>query len=131
MSRAIILIAAIPLALSMRAVSQPAMQAISATAPMPTRAVRHLMKTANKPAKDAKLAAYFYQREAQYRAEAIDEMAGRDRAPQVNAGLYGRYPRPVDAAEALYESYLSSANDAANKARELDQFAGGAALHRQ
>jgi hypothetical protein len=107
------------------------MQAISATAPLPTRTARHLMKTANKPAKDAKLAAYCYQREAQYRAEAIDEKAERDRPAQVNAGLYGEYPRPMDAAEALYESYLSSANDAANKARELDQFAGAAAPHWQ
>ena len=83
MSKTLIFIATIPLALSMAVVAQPTAQANSATAPMSTREARQAAKTENPAAQ----AAYFHQREAQFRAKAIDEKAELDRRAQVNAGL--------------------------------------------
>ena len=69
------------------------------------------------------LADYFHQQEAKYRAEAAAEKIERDRRAQVNAGLMQKYPRPVDTAQYLYESYVSQADDAALQAQHFDQLA--------
>ena len=69
------------------------------------------------------LADYFQQQEAKYRAEAAAEKIERDRRAQVNAGLMQKYPRPVDTAQYLYESYVSQADDAALQAQHFDQLA--------
>jgi hypothetical protein len=66
-----------------------------------------------------------------YRAKAADEKIERDRRAQVNAGRYQKYPRPVDSAQYLYESYVSSADSAALQAQHYDQLAAGQTQHDQ
>jgi hypothetical protein len=87
------------------------------------------MKGAHSVAEYKELAGYFHQQEAEYRAKAADEKVELDRRAQVNAGLYQKYPRPVDSARSLYESYLTSANSDALEAQHYDQLAAGEGQH--
>jgi len=85
--------------------------------------VQSLIKSAHSSAQYTQIAGYYHQREAMYRAKAAEEKAERDRRAQVNAALMQKYPRPVDSAQYLYESYLSDANSAAVQAQHYDQLA--------
>jgi hypothetical protein len=85
---------------------------------------RTLMKSANSKAQYQRLATYFYQQEVHYRAEAAAEKIERNRRAQVNAGMMQKYPRPVDSAQYLYQSYLSQADKAALQAHHYDLLAG-------
>jgi hypothetical protein len=87
------------------------------------------MKTAHSVEQYKELSSFFHQQEAVYRAKAADEKTERDRRAQVSAGLYQKYPRPVDSAQSLYESYVSSADGAALQARHYDQLAAGETQH--
>jgi cytochrome c biogenesis factor len=69
------------------------------------------------------LADYFHQQEAKYRAKAAAEKSERDQRAQINAGLMQKYPRPVDSAQYLYETYLHNADRAAAQALHYDQLA--------
>jgi hypothetical protein len=69
------------------------------------------------------LADYFHQQEVKYRAEAAAEKSERDRRAEINAGSMQKYPRPVDSAQNLYETYLSNADRAAAQASHYDQLA--------
>jgi hypothetical protein len=81
------------------------------------------MLSAHSSAQYQQLAGYFHQQEAKFRAEAAAEKAERDRRAQVNAGLMQKYPRPVDSAQYLYESYVANADSAALQAQHFDQLA--------
>jgi hypothetical protein len=72
------------------------------------------------------LAGYFSQQEAVYRAQAAAEKTELDRRAQVNAALYQKFPRPVDSAQYYYDSYASSADQAARQARHYEQLAANA-----
>jgi hypothetical protein len=81
------------------------------------------MRNAHSAAAYKQLASYFHQQETEYRAEAAAAKVERDRRSQVNAGLMQKYPRPVDSAQYLYESYGSKADNAALQARHFEQLA--------
>ena len=96
------------------------------TAPISATEVRALAKSAHTSAEYSQLASYYHQQEAKYRAEAAAEKTERDRRASVNAGLTQKYPRPVDSAQYLYESYSASADQAAVQAQHYDQLATAA-----
>jgi hypothetical protein len=79
------------------------------------------MATAHTVDQYKQIATYFHLREASLRAKAAAEKTELERRAQVNAGLYQKYPRPVDSAQSLYESYVSDADSAAAHARHYDQ----------
>ena len=93
--------------------------------PASPREARNLIKSAHTITEYKQLAAYFHLREAYYRTKAADEKIELDRRAQVNAPLYQKYPRPVDTAKALYDSYVESADGAAQQATHFDQLAAG------
>jgi hypothetical protein len=103
--------------------AQPTTETSSLTAPVSARELHSLMLNAHSAAQYKQLAGYFRQMEAKYRAEAAAEKVERDRRAQVNAGLMQKYPRPVDSAQYLYESYVSQADNAALQAQHFDQLA--------
>ena len=78
-----------------------------------------LIKNAHSREQYQQLASYYHRQEANYRAQAAAEKAERDRRAQVNAGLMQKYPRPVDSAQYLYESYVYQADNAALQAQHL------------
>ncbi|HEY4380809.1 MAG TPA: hypothetical protein VGN01_10725 [Acidobacteriaceae bacterium] len=121
MSRAIIFIATLSLAFPVAGMAQSAAQTTSmASAPE----LHSMMKTAHSSEQYRQVAGYLRQRETDYRAKAEAQKVERDRRAQVNAGLTQKYPRPVDSAQYLYESYLYQAENAAGQARRYDQLAG-------
>jgi hypothetical protein len=89
------------------------------------------MLSAHNSAEYKQLAGYFHQQEVKFRAEAAAEKIERDRRAQVNAGLMQKYPRPVDSAQYLYESYVSQADSAALQAQRFDQLAAAQNQHDQ
>ena len=123
MNRAVIVIATLALTFPLAGMAQPTPQT-AAGMQISVQDAHRLMKTAHTSTDYSQLATYFHQREAEYRAKAGAEKVERDRRAQVNAGLYQKYPRPVDSAQYLYESYLGEANSAAIQAQHYDQLAG-------
>jgi len=123
MNRSLVLVATLALALPFAGMAQSSMQTASLSAPMTPREVHSLMLSAHNSAQYQQIAGYFHQQEAKYRAEAATEKIERDRRAQVNAGLTQKYPRPVDSAQYLYESYVSQADSAALQAQHFDQLA--------
>jgi hypothetical protein len=99
------------------------MQTANIATPITAHELHTLAKTASSPTQYKELAVYFHQKEAELRANAAAAQAERDRRAQVNAGLEQKYPRPVDSAQSLYESYLSQANSAALQAQHYDHLA--------
>jgi len=124
MNRTMVLVATLSLALPLTGMAQSATQTASLSTPLTPREVHSLMTSAHSSAQYQQLASYFHQQEAKFRAEAAAEKAERDRRAQINAGLMQKYPRPVDSAQYLYESYVSQADDAALQAQHFDQLAG-------
>jgi hypothetical protein len=124
MNRTSIATAALSLALSLSGMAQANVQTANLSTPMSARQLNDLIRSAHSTTEYKELASYYHQQEAQYRAEASAEKAERDRRAQVNAGLMQKYPRPVDSAQYLYESYVSKADGAALQARHYDQLAG-------
>jgi hypothetical protein len=124
MSR-ILIVAALSLTFPLAGMAQSTTQTASLSTPLTAQGALSLMKSAHSNEQYMQLAGYFRQRETDYRAKAAAEKSERDRRAQVNAALYQKYPRPVDSAEYLYESYVSTADDAALKARHYDQLAAG------
>jgi hypothetical protein len=120
MSRTWIVAAILSLAIPLAGAAQSSAQ----VAAVPSTTPLHDSQSATTPAQYAQLAAYFHQQEARYRAQATAERIERDRRAHINAGLMQKYPRPVDSAQYLYESYLSRADSAALQARRYDQLAG-------
>ena len=123
MNRTMVLITALSLTIPLAGMAQPTSQTANLTAPLSGRELHSLMLNAHSAAQYQQLAGYFHQMEAKYRAEAAAEKAERDRRAQVNAGLMQKYPRPVDTAQYLYESYVSQADSAALQAQHFDQLA--------
>jgi hypothetical protein len=123
MNRTLVLVATLSLALPLAGMAQPTTQTANLSAPMTPREVHSLMLSAHSSAQYQQLAGYFHQQEAKFRAEAAAEKAERDRRAQVNAGLMQKYPRPVDSAQYLYESYVANADSAALQAQHFDQLA--------
>jgi hypothetical protein len=109
--------------------AQPVTQTTTQPTSLSSQELHSLLKSAHSSADYQQLAGYYHQQEAKYRAEAASEKIERDRRAQVNAGLYQKYPRPVDSAQYLYESYLESANQAAAQAQHFDQLAAGQTQH--
>jgi hypothetical protein len=83
--------------------------------------LRSLIQNAHSTADYKQLADYYHQQEAKFRAEAIVDKAERDRRAQVNAGLYQKFPRPVDSAQYFYQSDLNNADHAALQAQHYEQ----------
>jgi hypothetical protein len=129
MNRSVILVATFSLALPFAGMSQSTMQTASIPTPMPRNELRSLIKSAHSSAQYKQLADYFHKQEAKYRAEATEDKIERDRRAQVNAGLYQKYPRPVDLAQYQYRSDLSNADSAAAQAQHYDQLAGEQSQH--
>jgi hypothetical protein len=129
MTRILIAVATLSLALPLTGVAQPTMQAANMSMPMSGHELHSLMKSAHSSAQYKQIADYFHQSEAKYRAEAAAEKIEVDRRAQVNAGLYQKYPRPVDSAQHLYEAYLADADSAAAQAKHYDQLAAGQTQH--
>jgi hypothetical protein len=123
MNRRPIIVATLSLALPFAGIAQSTVQPASLTAPMSSREAHSLMKSAHSAAQYRQLASYFHQREAKYRAEAASELIERDQRAQINRGMAQKYPRPVDSAQNLYESYVSSADGAALQAEHYDELA--------
>jgi len=98
----------------------------------PTRIAKSDLKAlvANAHSSDQyrQLATYFHRQEQEYRTKAAAEKVERDRRAAVNAGLSQKYPRPVDSAEYLYESYVSSADRAAAQAQHYDRLASNSTM---
>ncbi|MGA2896640.1 MAG: hypothetical protein ABSE27_03480 [Acidobacteriaceae bacterium] len=111
--------------------AQSTTQTASLSTPITPREVHSLMLSAHNSVQYQQLAGYFHQQEAKFRAEAAAEKIERDRRAQVNAGLTQKYPRPVDSAQYLYESYLSQADSAALQAQHFDQLAAAQTQHEQ
>ena len=129
MNRTLFAIATLSFAIPLAALAQSTEQTASLAVPTSPREVHELIKSAHTTAQYKELASYYHQQETDYRAKAAAEKAERDRRAQVDAGLYQKYPRPVDSAQYLYESYVSSADSAALQARHYDQLASGQAQH--
>jgi hypothetical protein len=129
MNRTLIIVAALALTPPFAGMSQSTSQAASLSMPMTAHDVQLLMKSAHSVEQYKQIAGYFHQQEAVYRAKAADEKVERDRRAQVTAGLYQKFPRPVDSAQALYESYVSTADSAALQAQRYDQLAAGQTQH--
>jgi hypothetical protein len=129
MNRTLIVVTLFSLTSSLAGTAQTTMQTAGVTAPMSSHDVQNLIRSAHSVAQYKELAQYFHQREADYRAEAAAAKIERDRRAEVNAGLYQKYPRPVDSAQNLYESYVADANTAALQARRYDQLAAGQTQH--
>jgi hypothetical protein len=125
MNRTMMFVAALSLLVPSTGVAFSSMQTASQSAPLSRAEVHNLMKSAHTSAEYSQLAEYFHRQEVDYRAKAAAEKVERDRRAQVNASLYQKYPRPVDTAEARYESYLADANGAALQAQHYDQLAAG------
>ena len=119
----LLVVATLSFAFPFVAIAQSTEQTASGTAPTSHHEVRELIKTAHTSAQYKDLASYYYQQEVNYRAKATAERIELDRRAQVAGRLYQRYPRPVDSALYLYDSYVSSANSAALQARHYDELA--------
>ena len=131
MNRSLVLVATLSFALPSAGMAQSTAQTASLSTPISPREVHTLMLSAHSSAQYQQLAGYFHQQEARYRAEAATEKIERDRRAQVNAGLAQKYPRPVDSAQYLYESYVSQADSAALQAQHFDQLAAAQTQHDQ
>lgn len=129
MNRSLALVATLSLALPLAGMAQSSTQTASLSAPMTPREVHSLMRSAHESAQYKQIADYFHQQEAKFRAEAAAEKNERDRRAQVNASLMQKYPRPVDSAQYLYESYVSQADSAAVQAQHFDQLAAANIQH--
>jgi hypothetical protein len=129
MNRILLVASAILLTSPLAGMAQSTAQTASLSAPITAHDVHNLIKSAHTVAEYKELSGYFHQQEAEYRAKAADEKVELDRRAQVNAGLYQKYPRPVDSAQSLYESYLANANGAALEAQHYDQLAAGEGQH--
>jgi hypothetical protein len=123
MNRALITAALLSFAFPMVGTAQSTVQPTSLTVSLSAHEVRDLVRSAHSREQYQQLATYYHQQEAHYRAEAAAEKVERDRRAQVNAALYQKYPRPVDSAQYLYESYVSQADAAALSAQHYDQLA--------
>jgi hypothetical protein len=127
----ILVVAALSLTFPLAGMAQSTTQTASLSTPITPREVHSLMLSAHNSVQYQQLAGYFHQQEAKFRAEAAAEKIERDRRAQVNAGLTQKYPRPVDSAQYLYESYLSQADSAALQAQHFDQLAAAQTQHEQ
>jgi hypothetical protein len=112
-------------------IGQSTAQNASLTAPISSHEAHDLTKSARSVAQFRELAEYFRRQESDYRADAAAEKVERDRRATVYAGLYQKYPRPVDSAQYLYDSYLTSANVAALQAQRYEHLAGGQGQHEE
>ena len=130
MNRTLILAASLISLTSAIGWTQASVQTASATSLSP-QDVRALVKTAHSDAEYRELAAYYHQQEAGYRAKAAAEKVELDRRAQVNAALYQKYPRPVDTAQSLYDSYVANANSAALQAKHFNDLATGQGQHQE
>ena len=124
MNRTLIIAAAL-ITFPLMGMTQSTTQTANLTIPLTANEAHSLMKSAHSTEQYKQLAGYFHQQEAVYRAKAADEKIERDRRAQVNAGLYQKYPRPVDSSQYRYESYTTDADQAALKAQHYEQLAAG------
>ena len=127
----ILVVAALSLTFPLAGMAQSTTQTASLSTPINPREVHSLVLSAHTGAQYQQLASYFHQQEAKFRAEAAAEKIERDRRAQINAGLTQKYPRPVDSAQYLYESYVSQADSAALQAQHFDQLAAAQTQHEQ
>jgi len=125
MNRILLLASVSLLTFPLVGIAQSTTQTASLSAPLTAHDAHSLMKGAHSVAEYKELAGYFHQQEAEYRARQLMKRLSWTAGPQVNAGLYQKYPRPVDSARSLYESYLTSANSDALEAQHYDQLAAG------
>jgi hypothetical protein len=123
MNRTMILVATLSLALPLAGIAQSSTETANVSMPMSGPELHSLIKTAHSSAQYKQLADYFHQKEVKCEADAAAEKIERDRRAQVNAGLYQKYPRPVDSAEYRYEADLADAKSAATQAQHYDQLA--------
>jgi hypothetical protein len=129
MNRILLLASSILLTPSLAVMAQSTAQTASLSSPLTVQQANSLIMSAHSVAEYKELAGYFRQQEAAYRTKAADEKVELDRRAQVNAGLYQKYPRPVDSAKSFYDSYVASANGAALQAQHYNQLAAGEGQH--
>jgi hypothetical protein len=118
-----LIVAALSLTFPLAGMTQSPTETASLSTPMTAHEVHNLMTSAHSSAEYKQIAGYFHHQEEVYRAHAADAKTRWDQLAKVNAGRYQKYPRPVDTAQSSYESYMSSADNAALKARHYDQLA--------
>jgi hypothetical protein len=131
MNRKLIITTALCLAFPLAGMAQSNTQTASLPSQIPGQELHNLIKNAHSTEQYQQLAGYYHQQEAKYRAEAVAEKAERDRRAQVNASVYQKYPRPVDSAQYLYESYTASADQAGLQAQHYEQLAAGQSQHNE
>jgi hypothetical protein len=131
MYRTLVIAANLSLTFALAGMAQSTTQTASLAPQIFPREAQSLIKSASSAADFKVLAGYYHQKEAKYRAEAADEKAERDRRAQVNASVMQKYPRPVDSAQYLYESYTNSADHAALQAQHFEQLASAQTQHSQ
>jgi hypothetical protein len=113
----LIAVAGLALTVSLAGIAQPAPAQIS------RQELHSLIRNAHDAAGYRQLASYYRQQETQYRAQATAELAERNRRAQNTMGSAQKYPRPVDSAQNLYESYQYQADHAAAQAQHYEQLA--------
>ncbi len=127
MNRKPFIIATLSLVLPLAAMSEPISQVSNHPIHLSSHELRNLMQNAHDSAQYKQLGVYFRQQEAQSRAKAAAELIERNQRAQNTMGSAQKYPRPVDSAQYLYDSYVQSAEQAAAHAQHYEQLA--AATH--
>jgi hypothetical protein len=85
--------------------------------------VRQQIQTAHNPQQYQALADYFRLQEKSFRAKAAAEKLVWDARSQNIAATGNKYPRPVDSAHYLYDSYSYDADQSRQKAEHYEQLA--------
>jgi hypothetical protein len=74
--------------------------------------LNQLTREANTPRQYQALAAYYANQQKYFLQQAADKKAEWERRSQNVVGVLAKYPRPVDSARYLYESFVEKANEA-------------------
>ena len=123
MSRPLIAVAIFLVSYSLGVSAETASQTANHGGPLSPREARSLIVVAHTAAQSKRLAGFYPQQEAKYRAEAASEKTGRDRRAQVDTPVMQKYPQPVDSFQYRYESLSSCADRASSQAQHYEQLA--------
>ena len=88
--------------------------------------VRQQMQNAHNPEQYQSLAIYFRQQEKSYLVKAASEKLLWEARAQNTVGSGQKYPRPVDSAHYLYDSYAYDADRSGKLAAQYEQLAASA-----
>ncbi len=123
MKRVLMVFTILILVLPITGMAQSTALATSQSKKYSRQALRDLMRSAHNSAQYQLLADYFRQQESSYRVKAAAEKMEWDRRAQQMTGAAQKYPRPVDSAHYLYDSYLLKADQSGTLAQHYEQLA--------